>query len=369
MKDLDFDELDQAVSSVLGKDQDTSKDEPAPKAADKSSDDAKAAEPTAVAIKPEPIVEKPADPTPAVAPAVSPAQKRRGQFLDMVHPSADMRSRSTPSSGSSRPKLAPVSNNVVPDEPAKPAAKPVETPAVAVSTTPEPALTIPEPEKATPEPADSVKAEDAKPADSAKDITWPDPLDVMSSSDSKTDEEPETEKSPEPTATPSEGSQTPFVTDAKVDKRPLGAFGAAESSTPAEETPAAESGPVATDIDAQKPPETTPPELQPDVVAVEAAADREFAGEGPIEQRGDDKQETPAQEKSGLSQSIPQQYKTPTEAPDQTPHPVFDTQEYHQPLLPATSQKKGRSWLVVLIIVLLLAVGAGLGYFAFVAGL
>ena len=106
----------------------------------------------------------------------------------------------------------------------------------------------------------------------------------------------------------------------------------------------------------------TPPELQPDVVSVEAAADREFAPDGTDT-------ETNNATNKGMAQSIPQQYHTPTEKPDTEAHPVFDTKEYHQPLLPAHGKKKSKSWLVVLIIVALLVVGAGLGYVAFMAGL
>lgn len=345
MKDLDFDELDQAVSSVLGGD-----------AAPVKKDDARPApaDTTKQAVH---VSTTPAAPVaPATsAPAISPAVKRRGQFLDMVHPSADMTSRSKMPTPAARTKITPVSKDVVPD-PTEKADAP--TPAIPVATPP-PAPKASEPVISEP----SVEETNSD----AKDVAWPDPLDVAQSvaqaasddpiKDDTASEEAKPEDDPTPVTVPSaarDAAATPFVTDAKVDKRPLGAFGTAE--VPA----AAEVAEVKADIaDEQKAPVPTPPELQPDVVSVEAAAEREFTG------NDTEPQEKPA---TGLSQSIPQQYKTPAETPNLTTHPVFDTKEYHQPLTPVHHQKKSRGWLVVLIIVLLLVVGAALGYFAFVAG-
>jgi hypothetical protein len=163
-------------------------------------------------------------------------------------------------------------------------------------------------------------------------------------------------------------STTPFVPDVKVDKRPLGGptsqpVEAAPEALTTQEVPAEPAVmPAEAHDDEQKAPVATPPELQPEVVSVEAAADREFAPDG-IDT------ETRSDTNKGMAQSIPQQYRTPAEKPDTVTHPVFDTQEYHQPLLPAHGKKKSKSWLIVLIIVGLLVVGAALGYVAYMAGL
>lgn len=345
MKDLDFDELDQAVSSVLSNGSDESKKDEQPVAADTAS--APESKPAPASVAPDPVVPVGTKP----APAVSPAVKRRGQFLDMVHPSADMTSKPSMPKATTRTRLAPVSKDLsvetadkkeAPEsveavEPAKPESK--------VETKPE----------ATPEPKPAPVLEESGP-DEKSDIAWPDPLDLApQDSDDKTDDtDQKAETMPETDDTP---ATTPFVTDAKVDKRPLGAFGAVEAAAATTEPlePVVEK-PI---VDEQKNPEPTPPELQPDVVSVEAAAEREFTGNDA------ESHEKPT---AHLSESIPQQYKTPAHTPDATPHPVFDTQEYHQPLLPAHGQRKGHGWLVVLIIVLLLVIGAALGYFAFVAG-
>jgi hypothetical protein len=357
MKDLDFDELDQAVSSVLGNDTSDEKQDARPDTT--AGGAARAVMPTPVTPAVTLARTAPTTPTPVASPAV----RRRGQFLDMVHPSADMTSRS-PVAPTARRHISPVSKDIS----ASPTSEERAEKSAAMTTAesePTPTITpaIPE-EISTPSTTSAAPATEADAtADPVKkDVAWPDPLDLTSTLEEPavSAEEPvvaevETPEiaMPEPKAeaVSPETSSTPFVTDAKVDKRPLGAFGLAEA--PVEPIPPAKS-----DLDEQRPPDVTPPELQPDVVSVEAA-DKEFAPEEPGS-------ETPAS--SGLSQSIPQQYHTPADAPDQTPHPIFDTNEYHQPLLPATHPKKKRGWLIVIIIVALLVVGSALGYFAFVAG-
>ena len=101
MKDIDFDELDKAVNSLMGTAAGPAiKDDSAPAPAEPKSD--------APVAAPGPV---PADPltTPAPSPAparpVMPAQRRSGRFMDMVHTSSDMTS-SRPSQSPSREGLS-----------------------------------------------------------------------------------------------------------------------------------------------------------------------------------------------------------------------------------------------------------------------
>jgi hypothetical protein len=77
----------------------------------------------------------------------------------------------------------------------------------------------------------------------------------------------------------------------------------------------------------------------------------------------------PAHSDHGVAQSIPQQYHSEPAATDDAPRPVFDTDQYHQPLIAAHSGKKSHVWVFILLILALLAVGGTLGYFAFMSGL
>lgn len=371
MKDLDFDELDQAVSSVLN-----TKDEPKKEApVDNSAVPVEKTDDKSSEVKVEDSEakkdEKGETPTPSVTPTVSPAVRRRGQFLDMVHPSADMTSRLPVTSPAARKQLAPVSAdaaNLKPTAATTPAeVTKVEDDSVVKEDAP---ATVPEvPKTPAAEAADEAPEAPAKPAD---DIKWPDPLEISNATEA-TDENAKADEPDETPAAEAEPTGTPFVPDVKVDKRPLGGTAiqpsdeAASELSKLAETPAAVPAPtdatMSSPVPTEEPkvPESTPPELQPDVVSVEAAANREFAPDGKDI-------ETDSDTNKGMAQSIPQQYHTPSEKPDNATHPVFDTDEYHQPLLPAHSKKK-RGWLIVVIILGLLVVGAALGYFAFMAGL
>jgi len=223
MSDIDFDELDRAVASVL-----TSPDEDQP------------AEPVIVRNEPpvstpseEPVAE---ESVPVVAPdttdtpdvddtsepvAVStPTAKvgtsaqalhttakpvQRGRFFDMVHPSQDMRPRSgAPISPVPRPVPAAANQTFVSD---------VVAPQPTSAPTPEPMIQplISDP---TPEPETPVVSEPT-----------PEPTDFFAASpdDSNPHDGPET-----PVV-------SPFIPDAKVEKRPLGAF-SGQSDAPAAST-------------------------------------------------------------------------------------------------------------------------------------
>jgi len=356
MKDIDFDELDRAVSSVLETPADV---QPAVTPTTPAAEPAEAPEPAATVVETPAAAEAPAEPAPVetAAAAKTPlAIKRRGQFMDVVHPSSDMTGKpeETTTTSSRTTTLQPLSASVVPD------AEPTTTPDV--ETTPEP---TPAADEISPDSQPPVETVGSAPADHAA----PDPLDVMQTQEEAQDaaatetstlEDTPVDSSAEETAEePVEepAPTTPFLADTEVDKRPLGAFSPEEA--PVEESAAAPNMPVTA--------EPLPPELQADVVAVEAnPSDKsEEAGEKVVET--EDKSEAV---EPGLNTSIPQQYAA-TESNADGDHSIFDTSEYHQPIAPVKTKKRGLpGWLVALLVFFILAgLSAAGGYFWFYYGL
>ncbi|HET8690426.1 MAG TPA: hypothetical protein VFL81_03230 [Candidatus Saccharimonadales bacterium] len=400
--DIDFDELDKAVGAVLGS-------QPSDKSAVSgpvSVADDKPVEAKADAKPAEPA--KPAKTVPAAAKAVktttSPALKRSsGRFMDMVHPSADMKkqSGSLPVNHSGN-KLQPLSKDV---QPAKESEKPSSetTPATA------PAQTDYEPGP----PADlattgfvSMPDDDKAAADAAP--AWPDPIEVdkqePAPAESKTDDAANQKEtvSGEPAPEPTDG---PFLNDQKVEKRPLGAFAGGEAAS--EEASPADNGLVGL------PAEQTgvPPELLPEAVEAEASevpevVDEEAKGSSgdqaataPLGDTSPKDETTDADDKKSAGtelgdtssksadnnqeaesasdnkppvdtvnlsgQSIAPQYKPESTDNDssQAASSVFDTKEYHQPLTPSAGQSRLKKTAGVIgLVILLVLIGAAIGY-------
>jgi hypothetical protein len=259
MTDLDFDELDRAVNSLISSapgtatkeeneektltlsddasvippsEPDTSTppvnpvilsaDEPTPPTIELS-DVAESAETsenseTTEASEPEATVEEPTTPpaedTIAAAPALA-AKRSSGRFMDVVHPSSDMRS-STPLMSTPRPPVSSFGATITP-------------------------------------PAETVTAVTPDPTPTAAD--WPDPLDfngpkaeevpvvaVGTPVTDAVDDDDDIDKiandiNASLSGQPEEAQTSPFLPDAKVEKRPLGAF--------SDEAPAAPVTPLA----------------------------------------------------------------------------------------------------------------------------
>lgn len=272
MQDIDFDEIDRAVTSASGT---TAPVVDGP-----------------VSVSTAPLANEPVrDTTPAVAPA---ARRSSGRFMDVVHPSSDMRSSS------------PV--------PARPV-QPVETPVAATAPVEEPAQTA----------------------------AWPDPLDFHGFVDEEA-VKPVEDAKPARIIAPSADDmhpplETPFIQNAVVEKRPLGAFSEA-SPAPTVPEPIIPEEIVAEPIVEETPQET--PDLTEEVSPVEeapASAPVIDAPAGPV--------------------SITQQYKEQPSTTDQPSGAIFDTESYHQPLVHVPKKKSGI--LVVIWIAALILVGAGAG--------
>lgn len=384
MKDIDFDELDRAVGSALGTDDTAPTETPAVSVASTTATDNTPQDDT-----PPSASTDTATATPLVAKPASPA-RRRGQFLDMVHPSADMRS-TTPLPSAVRKTIAPIN----------------------VNTTPEPPTEKPEEESDTasynsyPDPIDVKAVDDSSSSESSHDAdspvtsedtpetqsSWPDPIEFASSA-GQVEDKAENEADIQPSAaaeyvapeedSSTEPSQTPFVTDAKVDKRPLGAFTPADedAEAPVESPHAADAAQLVVS------PEAPAPEFSSDINSVEAAGVSQVESEDvptreapepvatptveasvPVEPAPVAPEPAPSSTNDGVAQSIPQQYKTADVKKDDDVHSLFDTKEYHQPLLPDGKKKSKKGVLIVVLLVVLLIIGAALGYVAYTVGI
>ncbi|HET7630465.1 MAG TPA: hypothetical protein VFK03_03765 [Candidatus Saccharimonadales bacterium] len=411
--DIDFDELDKAVGAVLntgGQSAITNQSTEAapPKDDQPTPNQLSTPEPTAT-VKSESAEAKPApkaSQAKSKPTSTSPALKRSGgRFMDMVHPSADMKKAAAASAPikHSANKLQPLSADIKKDSDQPSAATTAAAPAAQSDYEPAP-------------PAADLAAsgfvsmpDDDKAANAASTGTeWPDPLDVdkPEATDAKTDDSPATTPAQDttPAGNVDEPVDGPFLSDQKVEKRPLGAFNTeAEPDEPAAaESEANRESPVQPAADQ---PANLPPEFQPEAVKAEASevpeanlqddtspVDNDTSDMSPIEeqpadtaagsveQKLDDKSPKPVEQTETADkvadkppvdtinlagQSIAPQYKPEATDNDNqaSAGSVFDTKEYHQPLTP-TAGKTGLKKVtgVIGLIILLILIGAAIGY-------
>jgi hypothetical protein len=371
MKELDFDELDRAVNSLMTD---------VPKTSTPQEDEqVKTLTITPSASGNAPVAVSPTTPSTAPAlvpaPAASAAARRGGRFMDVVHPSANMKKAEVSRTPVSRQgvTIAPVSRPDVAPEP---------TPSASPSVQP---------------PVESKKPETpAVPETSSPVSEWPDPLELANFKDESPEEKADIVKD-HPEASPAALDTTeepapltsPFLPDTKVEKRPLGNPAvASESSLPDQDGDQGKEGLTVDDPNAQlpaSPPEEAeiplPEELQGDLVAIESGAsgkkvapldeheeeDKEEASTPPEVKAPAPVEETPATPKAKEPTpaaptgpaSIPQQYREEPSTGDQENGAIYDTDTYHQPLTHPGKKKSG--WLWVVWILLILLVGAGIG--------
>ena len=375
MKDIDFDELDRAVSSVLG--QKASDAEPKSASTPVSSS---STEPTSEKAQDEPTAEvveavetKPSGDTLTPAKTTPLAIKRRGKFMDVMHPSADM--QPTVSSSSPSPikttRTAPVITPLLTEE-TEPTPEAVEEPQEPIADLDEsasligaePVLVDGDIEKHDLNGTADAPDTDVAPDDEAdtNDTQQDTPLASSETSSDSLDEQVDVDAqetaSSEPTS--DEPQSTPFLTDTQVEKRPLGAFGEAEASEQPSETEELSGLPDA-DLTPAAVPAALPRELQPDVVNVESVQEAEAEQAAASSSSGSTVMASPFAAKVGV-------------APEATDgrvegHPLFDTSTYHEPI--ATVHSHGlptwAKWALGLLGCLV--IGAGVGYFLFTAGL
>lgn len=369
MKDIDFDELDKAVSSLLG-----NKDEQKPASPTQS-----AAVPTTVTPPATPAAPEPAQPTSSTAPSVpprepattvsAPAARRSGRFMDVVHPSSDMaQTDKEPEhqqlAGSGR-KLQPINRDVKPD----PVEPKEETKKEADQPVPQKLSVVPDADPKT-----LVSTPDTN------DTVWPDPLDVQPAK--LPDDTADTTKEDKPDETPKTGTASPFLSDAKVEKRPLGAFSDQPKSNEPNDAPTDST--TGDDLAAEKPTteddtqvpampsapstEDMPPELDQKVVEVEATERGDDTAAMPepqidLTETTTAEPTTPATSTPPVnvtSMSIPQQYKSTERPAKEADRPVFDTKDYHAPIQAPARKKSGMGQWILLTILLVVAVGGAI---------
>jgi len=339
MTDLDFDELDRAVNSLIG---DTDKSVVDKSITDTNSQAPSVSADTNVHINEEPVgqsvEQNVVEAAPIVVSASSPistpptpsitepqeqvqpqplaARRSSGRFMDVVHPSSDMRSTN------------------------KVASRPTE--ASDLNTTSEEQVTSP---VVTPEELDThapVEPEETK---------------TFTSDDQ------------EPTAV------SPFLSDAKVEKRPLGAFTDSEKPEPSalndllqkeldsdglsgNDTELAEANEIPNqeaEINQQPKPvnqDEMPEELQGDVLSIETNESESAVVEPEIPEV----QPAPT---VNAPVAITQQYVEKAQTPQAESGAIFDTDAYHQPVSAGKAHHSG--WMTVLWIFLLIILGAGAG--------
>lgn len=383
MKDIDFDELDRAVSSLMGG---VPKAEPAE---DKAVSPPAAYSPAptneseleqaqivssvtpSVPVNEAPSVEEsPKPPLSAPSAAIAPPAVRRGRFMDMVRPVASETKKPVPSRAVSRQgaTIQPINGF------ARPATSSID--GITLST-PQPAPQQPEAASSgdLPDPLAGVEFDKTTEAITVK-TTQTTPLSVQAIQNPGM-------RQPEVTAL----SDSPFLPDAKVEKRPLGRL--ADTGTASQAAPEPDHAPVlgaladpevtpaegtaASAGDMASPEQPMPAELGHEVMAIEAdtssptierpkpaVPEVEAAPVRLVAQ-------TPAPSAvRPVATSIPQQYKVqPKAAEPPTTGAIYDTAAYHQPLTHPAKKKPGWLWVLAIILILLLGAASGAAVYFF----
>jgi hypothetical protein len=393
MTELDFDELDKAVNSLMA-DVDTSKRNPG---LDDPEDNVVSL--TIPTTDTTPASVTPAAPTESSTPAVPASQvvvetptptpvaatpplavKRRGQFMDVMHPSSDMKT-TTPPVKRVGVNLQPSAPFAVrrPDDTATPSEDaPVENTeqsAAVIMPTFEQEATIPAASQDTSEPTSE---ETPQPAQS-----WPDPIDMAAALEKKDDVTTEattvTAVTQEETAVeqhhdvpadvveevsqaPEEPQTSPFLADAKVEKRPLGGLTPAlDDTTPEPATDTVVDTPQVT------PEVQLPDELKGDVMSLESTSTKVEAPASSPEISASSTTAAAQPEPAVVTGngSIPQQYTEQPSSGDNSNTSIYDTSTHHQPLEQATHQASPLKWIILGLILLIVGAIAGAVYFYF----
>lgn len=368
MTELDFDELDKAVSTIMSG-VDTSKrkegfDDPEDKVVEipSSTDVPSPQVPVPSVINSDAdndtIVSPSVDsPKPEAKPSEPLAVKRRGQFMDVMHPSSDMKTMVAPrrEGVSLRPTSPFVASTPLATPEVEPmSTAPTETPVVDVIAPPDT------------EPATGATSPD-QPTDS-NDQTWPDPIDIAEEAESTLDNDgdgmvddavkhddvvPEDVLNEIASPVVEQPITSPFLADAKVEKRPLGTATPFPESVATPDTP--QLAPVAPAT------EPLPAELNTDVLALESSST-------PVaEKTPDTTPETvpePEVAKSNIPGSIPQQYTEQPSTGDVSSTAIYDTST-HQPLDNGLKKSSPMKWVILALVLLIVGALAGAAYFYF----
>lgn len=183
----------------------------------------------------------------------------------------------------------------------------------------------------------------------------------------------DTEEEPLPSPSGQKPLESPFLPDAKVEKRPLGGVGPADGNFAA---PSLQEEPL---LDAPDEPRLEAPD---EPLLDEGTHDEEARNDDGSDSGNNDNDTTSAateaqdsettpqsqsqsqpQPQSPAATSISQQYKEQPSTPPQQPGALYATEAYHQPL-PHAEKKHSGVWTLFWIILLVL-IGAGIGAAAY----
>lgn len=319
MTDIEFDEIDKAVSSAMI---------PSPKddvVGDRTDDS-----------NGQPELSSPEAERSLITPSsVVPAARRSGgRFMDVMHSSSNMKP------GEKKPEPF---KDIQPSRPIEPP-KPVERPAT-----------------------------DA----------YPDPIDFQNRMNENRHNDETDDQKDELTDDAPMGS--PFLSDAKVEKRPLGAYSNAaeesrldhpiESDTPLPEELQGDLLSIETNQALAETPVSgqEEPDVLPNETTESSASEQQEDHSEKAEPDSSSQEKAPAQpevapapEEESAPPPVPsivQQYQEKQSSAPSESGAIFDTEQYHQPL--AHTPKKKSGWLVVLWIFILIIVGGGLGAAAY----
>jgi hypothetical protein len=165
--------------------------------------------------------------------------------------------------------------------------------------------------------------------------------------------------------------ESPFLTDAKVEKRPLGAFSGADADlaliedpipVSANATPVPEEVPPPVEEPAHEEHDEVPHELHPDLLALDGHSQNEKQAADPLPQATIPSDSTPSSAVEDIPvgpTSITQQYKEQPSSDTGQSGSIFDTEAYHQAL--THPPKKRSSVLIIVWIITLILVGGGIG--------
>ena len=343
MKDLDFDELDQAVNSLIAKSPNLPVDnEVKPPVVDSNT------------VAPTPIGPVTSQSTSPILPPLA-GRRSNGKFMDVVPPSSN--TRVTPS---------------IPDNVSRQGA--TINPISNLSLEP---IKVPIPASTNEQPGSSLNKE------------WPDPIDFQGKNNiTTTNKEPEKDDNMEDDIDKisnditntlgdkqAESPESPFVSGAKVDKRPLGAF---SNDTPKPMDGALTQSDKSNEPDVVKPSSNTfapvssnaplPAELHNDLIKVESGGDTvdttklavtETSATTLTNTNAPSTTTSPVDNQPTGPTSITQQYKEQPSSGDQSTGAIYDTNSYHKGIL--VNKKKKSGWMWVLWTVILLVVGSAVG--------
>lgn len=387
MKDLDFDELDRAVSSLLGADE-TKKDAVA---ADTSTPSDNTSEgsvdiPEAALSSEEGI--STADDLPEKKPLVE--RRPAGRFMDVMHSSSDMKVRQKPSVPHQAATIKPMvdqrhdydegMDSVEMPVPASEGADILGDPMVDHSGTSDDGThSFPDPldfhnfSMEESEPVGTPKVESANEETDDHELA----LEAVASELAEIDSVMEEEEKPV-------SVDTPFVNGSTIEKRPLGAFSVDTADTDSSLLSVSESPAEITDTESEAAEDTAVPAIdtvseaaeesegvKDDTAALDDGREAQIPLDAeviPEELKGDiiavEAQSVDQPTQSAVAGgSIQQQYTEKIQPQTDDPTPVFDTTQYHQPLKHTPKQKTG--WLNVVLIILCIVVGIGLGAAAY----